>query len=154
MPARPRRSGGAFVTRRSPSAIVPAVTTRSPERRLIRVDLPAPFGPMTAWISPVRTSSETSATACSPPKRFVSLSARSAASGMAGLAGGERRGRGARPRHAGRGAESHLEELANTVRERQHDRDDDQAFGELPVLGERAQHLLEAHQDRGAEKRA
>src|SRR4051812_41565095 len=130
MPARPRRSGGAWVTTHSPMAIEPAVTARSPESRLIRVDLPAPFGPMTAWISPVRTSRETSATACSPPKRFVSPSARSAASGMAGLAGGQRLGGRPRPRHAGRGLEGHLEELADALREEEHDRDDDQALGE------------------------
>src|SRR3954462_4114288 len=121
MPARPRRSGGAWVTTRPPIAIEPEVTTRSPESRLISVDLPAPFGPITAWISPVRTSSETSATACSPPNRFVRPSARSAASGMAGLAGGERRGGGPRARHAGCRAESHLEELADAVREEKHD---------------------------------
>src|SRR5215207_11502811 len=52
----------------------------SPDRRLIRVDLPAPFGPMTAWISPTRTSSETSETASTPPKRFWSAIALNATS--------------------------------------------------------------------------
>ena len=36
----------------------------------ISVVLPAPFGPMTAWISPGATSSETSSVTASPPKRL------------------------------------------------------------------------------------
>ena len=39
------------------------------------MDLPAPFGPMTALISPSATRSETSSTAVRPPKRRVRPSA-------------------------------------------------------------------------------
>ena len=39
------------------------------------VVLPAPFGPMSAWISPARTSSVASLTARMPPKDFDTPSA-------------------------------------------------------------------------------
>ena len=45
-----------------------------PVIRLNRVDLPAPFGPITARTSPSATSIDTRSTATSPPKRRVSLS--------------------------------------------------------------------------------
>src|SRR3954463_12103409 len=123
---------------RSERRTVPALALSSPERRLISVDLPAPFGPMTAWISPTWTSSDTPATARSPPKRFSRPRAASATSGMAGLADRECLG-GPPSRHPGRGAERHLEQLADAVREGEHDDHDDDALDELPVLGRGAQ---------------
>ncbi len=63
--ARPLRS-------RPSSATVPAVGASRPEIRLSSVDLPAPFGPMMAKISPRATSKETSSTAARPPKRLAS----------------------------------------------------------------------------------
>ena len=38
---------------------------------LIKVDLPAPFSPSSAWISPVRSVSDTSWRACVEPKRLL-----------------------------------------------------------------------------------
>src|SRR4051794_22784203 len=38
---------------------------------LINVDLPAPFSPSNAWISPVRSVSDTSWRACVEPKRLL-----------------------------------------------------------------------------------
>ena len=40
------------------------------------VDLPAPFSPTTAWISPGEIPNDTSLTAVMPPKRFVTPSSR------------------------------------------------------------------------------
>src|SRR5829696_1806155 len=132
----------------------PADGLSSPERRLISVDLPAPFGPITAWISPTYTSSETSATARSPPKRFSNPSARSATSGMAGLPSGNSRLARA-PRNPKRmRLEDYREELAHALREGEHEADDDEALDELPMFRRGAQHLFEAHQDGGAEERA
>ena len=42
-----------------------------------QVDLPAPFGPMSAWIVPGSTVNETSSSAVIPPKRTVRPSATS-----------------------------------------------------------------------------
>src|SRR5260370_41121963 len=52
--------------------MLPAVGTRSPESRLIRVLFPAPLGPSKACRTPRLTSSETLSTAASPPKNFLS----------------------------------------------------------------------------------
>ena len=49
----------------------PASGLNTPAMRLNSVVLPAPFGPMTAKISPGATASDTSSTATSPRKRFV-----------------------------------------------------------------------------------
>src|SRR5690554_2973231 len=46
----------------------------------ISVDLPAPLGPINAWISPGRRSSETSRVASSAPKRLCRPSSLSTAS--------------------------------------------------------------------------
>src|SRR4051812_50161580 len=88
---------------------------------------------MTAWISPTWTSSDTPATARSPPKRFSRPSAASATSGMPGLAGRQRLG-GPPSRQARRRAEGPLEQLPDAVREGQHDDHDDDAPDELPIL--------------------
>src|SRR5665647_661665 len=63
----------------------PEVGGKSPESRLVRVDLPAPFGPITAWIRSRQRSSETSLTAASPPKRLVNWCACSNTSFMANV---------------------------------------------------------------------
>src|ERR1044071_6199468 len=56
---------------------VPWLGARMPVIRLNRVDLPAPFGPMTARTSPFATRIDTWSTAVSPPKRRVSSSSSS-----------------------------------------------------------------------------
>ena len=55
--------------------IVPALGCRNLVSRLKQVVLPAPFGPISAWIVPRRTSRSTSLTATKPPKRLVSAAA-------------------------------------------------------------------------------
>src|SRR3954453_4528108 len=43
----------------------------TPDRTFMRVDLPAPFSPQIAWISPRRTASETFSSALTPGKVLV-----------------------------------------------------------------------------------
>src|SRR6187455_667683 len=135
MPSRPRLLASSRVTSRSPNVIVPPVGLRSPESRLTKVVLPAPFGPITAWISPVTSSSDTSFTAASPPKRFDSAVVRSATSVIVVLR------RDAR------------DQRLDAARDGEHNRDDDQAFGELPVLGEALQVFFQPHHHDGADQR-
>src|SRR5271154_434133 len=58
-------------TRRWSSSISPLSSWKTPETALIRVDLPAPLSPARATTSPGCTSSETPASACTPPKCLV-----------------------------------------------------------------------------------
>src|SRR4029079_17911333 len=52
----------------------PAVGASTPVTRLNSVVLPAPLGPITAWMAPGSTTRSTSATAVNPSNDFVSLS--------------------------------------------------------------------------------
>ena len=83
-------AGNAFddqpVTSCPASCTVPAVGARSPESRLVSVDLPAPLGPITAWMRSRQRSSVTSFTAARPPKRLVSCLAPRRTSAIAVLA--------------------------------------------------------------------
>src|SRR5690348_17665493 len=54
--------------------MTPPVGASAPPIRPIRVDLPAPFGPMMPSTSPGRTAKLRSSTAGSPPKRLVTPS--------------------------------------------------------------------------------
>src|SRR5271168_2973705 len=60
-------------TRRRSSSISPSSSWKTPEIALIRVDLPAPLSPAKATTSPGCTSSETPASACTPPKCLLAL---------------------------------------------------------------------------------
>src|SRR5262245_46344516 len=51
---------------------VPASGRRLPASWLMKVVLPAPFGPITAWVSPSRTSKSMPSQARSAPKLFDS----------------------------------------------------------------------------------
>ena len=51
--------------------MLPASAWYAPARIFIRVDLPAPFSPTMAWISPVRTDRDTSSSAWTPGKRLL-----------------------------------------------------------------------------------
>src|SRR3954468_8253154 len=135
MPERPRRSALSAVISRSPRKISPLVGFNSPDSRLTSVVLPAPFGPITAWISPMASSSDTSFTATRPPKRLVNPAVRSAISDMT-----------MRRQNA-------IDERLHAARKRQYDCDDDQSLGELPVLGDTFEPLLQAHHDDGADQR-
>src|SRR6218665_1981420 len=65
------------VTSVLPSCTWPEVGGISPESRLVRVDLPAPLGPITACMQPRHSCTDTPLTAASPPKRRVRWCARS-----------------------------------------------------------------------------
>src|SRR4051812_17235656 len=68
-PARARSSGSASVMSSPSKRICPSVTSRPgwPMTALARVDLPEPFGPMRAWISPERTWRSTPLRICLSP---------------------------------------------------------------------------------------
>src|SRR5262245_8114096 len=65
----------------------PAVGRRAPVTQLKNVDLPAPFGPIMARISPCCTAMETSCSAVSPSKRTVKPSVRRSGVALWPLAG-------------------------------------------------------------------
>src|SRR6056297_1763488 len=72
--ARPRRARarvGKCVTSRPAKLTWPASGLRAPQIWAIRVDLPAPLGPITAWISPGRRSRLTSSQARTAPKDLL-----------------------------------------------------------------------------------
>ena len=54
--------------------IVPSSAWYRPNSTLISVDLPAPFSPSSAWISPLRSWSVMSSLAMMPGNRFVMCS--------------------------------------------------------------------------------
>src|SRR4051794_26238914 len=70
------RFGGSPVISSPSSTIRPEVGRRTPVRQLKKVLLPAPFGPITARISPRATAKSTLLRAVRPPKRTVSASVR------------------------------------------------------------------------------
>src|SRR5580704_12365943 len=85
-----------------------------------KVVLPAPFGPMSAVIRPVSTSSETLSTASNPPKRLLTPSTRSSGSTMGplrlqGIRGGE-----TLPHFA--------QQPSNAARRKSHDQDENAAI--------------------------
>src|SRR5690606_19805147 len=120
-PAREMRSGLRPVTSASRRWMLPLVGGRSPESRLVRVDLPAPLGPMTAWMVPRHSSSDTSCTAARPPKRLVRFLAESRTSGIAG------------PWLAAQDAFDRAEQAARRECHHEHD---EQAHPQLPVLAD------------------
>src|SRR5690606_15399784 len=70
MPACCACSGGAGAIGRPSSATVPASGRSTPVSNLIRVDLPAPFCPISAWISPARSARPAPSSATVAPKRL------------------------------------------------------------------------------------
>src|SRR6476646_7004866 len=123
MPRRERFSGAEREISSSRKKIRPVVGNNSPERRLTKVVLPAPLGPMTACNSPVETESDKLATASRPPKRLVTLSTRRIASGTDFLTDAARTTT----------LPSDIEQAADTVRQREHKQDDQDSQPELPM---------------------
>src|SRR5690349_22121016 len=73
--ARPLRArfGADSSVMSSPAKMIrPASGSRLPASWLMKVVLPAPFGPITAWVSPSRTSKSMPSVARSAPKFFTS----------------------------------------------------------------------------------
>src|SRR5579871_2278245 len=77
MPARARKSGGVNVTSAPANEIVPVVGMVSPARQLKKVDLPAPFGPISPMISPSATDKSAPATARKLPNSLETFVASS-----------------------------------------------------------------------------
>src|SRR5262249_48156556 len=73
MPAAMASAGLAKWRRVPPISMAPESGRCTPSKMRIRVDLPAPFSPTSAWISPGRTSKLTSISAQVAPKRLVTL---------------------------------------------------------------------------------
>ena len=67
IPRRTRSEVGAAVTSVPSSEIAPASAGSAPEISRSAVVLPEPFGPISAAVSPRRSSSEKSSTAITPP---------------------------------------------------------------------------------------
>src|SRR5688572_29187312 len=72
-PLRERRGAGRAVMSSPPKRTSPASGCSSPEICLMKVVLPAPLGPITACVSPSRTSKSTPSVATSAPKVLRSL---------------------------------------------------------------------------------
>src|SRR6478736_7608387 len=70
MPASCASSGVAGAIARPSSMIRPASGDSTPVSSLISVDLPAPFWPISAWISPARSTSPAPSSATVAPKRL------------------------------------------------------------------------------------
>src|ERR1700712_330781 len=130
MPARARRGCDHEPTATPSNSIDPLLAGSSPESMLIKVDLPAPLVPITAWISPMRRLSETESTAVRPPKRRVNFFARSSSSAMC------------------RASARHQARLqSDQPLGKQRDKSDDrQAQGQLPMRSERAKQRFELEQ--------
>src|SRR5690606_13144789 len=94
----------------------------------ISVLLPAPFGPISAWISPCRRSRLTPSVALSAPKFFRRLESWRTGSAMARLSG---------------------QKPEKSPAREQHHAKQDQTEEELPSLGDAAQRIFEQHIDHG-----
>src|SRR5437763_17059935 len=114
--------------------MVPASGCSSPASIATSVVFPAPFGPMTAWISPDITVSATSLAATRPPKRLVSPDVSSSGSAMPVALRGD--------------------EPEQARFRKQHDQDQDRSEDRLPMLGEPRQHAFEQQIGSSAKHRA
>src|SRR6478736_4493227 len=106
---------------RPPNETLPACGSRCPVSWLIRVVLPAPFGPMMACSSPAATSSETLSVAMMPPKRRTSFSTRSRGSATI----------------------EPPEQAHDAAAAEQHDQQQKRAHDERPIFGDLRQELFE-----------
>src|SRR6266513_2504902 len=133
MPSAARRAGPSRDMSAPAKRIAPESGFSSPESWPIRVVLPAPLGPITAWISPGAMDSETLPVATRPPKRFVRPTVSSSASATAP------------PRERKDPVEPGLRE--------QHDQDQDRSKHYMPMLGQARQHAFEDQVSSGAKHR-
>src|SRR5215510_15019364 len=121
----------------------PAVGFSTLVIRLNTVDLPAPFGPMTARILPASRLMSTASTATSAPKRRTNPLHSS--SGIGGLRGiGKRR---LLP-------EARSENAPDTLGGEHHEGDEDRAEDERPEVGDLRQLMLDEHEKNAADDRA
>src|SRR5579863_3894666 len=125
------RSGAAPAMSWPAKRILPAVGANSPDSRLISVVLPAPLGPMTAWISPATRSSDMPSTAFRPPNCRTTARAVSTGSAMRFL----------RPVH----------EAADAPRQQQHRQDDEQTERQQPMARDVGQSILQQNEGESPE---
>src|SRR5215471_14304921 len=119
MPRREMRSGARPAISRPSSLTLPELGARSPDSMLMSVDLPAPLGPITAWISPMPSSNETAFVAVRPPKLLVSAATRRTGSAIALASRTEP-----------------LQGTADAARQQQNGEDDEAAHRQEPMFGE------------------
>src|SRR3984893_16386977 len=112
--------------------MVPEFGNNCPVSWLIKVVLPAPFGPMIACNSPLTTSSERWSVARIPPNRRTSLSTRSKGSATA----------------------QPPEQAHDAAAAEQHDQEQQRAHDQRPVFGDLRQRLLQQEIDDRAQHRA
>src|SRR5688572_26209204 len=110
--------------------IWPLSGIRWPASWLMKVVLPAPFGPITAWVSPERTSRLMPSLARSAPKDF--LSSETASSGS---------------------VTASLENAGQAALEEKHREHQQRPEVDLPVLGPVRQQVLDQQQREGPEQR-
>src|SRR5690625_3783218 len=136
-----RRHAGSSVISRPSKRISPESGGSSPASWAIRVVLPAPLGPMTAWTSRGRISSERSSLAVRPPKRLTRDLVASSASAMrfSGLTHGLLPG---------------LQNSEEATSGEEHHQDQDGSQEELPVLCEVGDEVFQLQQHDGADQRA
>src|SRR6185312_8268243 len=116
MPMPQMRCGGTPVMSRLSSSTRPALGGKCPVMRLNSVDLPAPFGPMTAAICPSATARLTSATARKPAKDLLRPCTSSTGAPPGPSAKSADAGDDATDDAAGKGEEQHQEDDAEHER--------------------------------------
>src|ERR1700681_4295927 len=116
-----------------------------PEIALKNVVFPAPFGPISAWIVPSRTFSDTSSTARTPPKTFEMPVASSRIRSDMRVVVRELL-RCAAPQR--------LKRAEDPAREAEHAYDEQRAQEDLPPLSDRRDDVLADHVDERADERA
>src|SRR5918999_5379659 len=125
-PSRARRGAGRRVMSVPAKRTLPASGSRLPASWLMKVVLPAPFGPITACVSPSRTSKSMPSHARSAPKVLV------------------------KPRTSSIGL---VEDAGEAAPEENHREHEERPQNHLPVLGPALQDLLDDEQHEGAEHR-
>src|SRR3954464_15479372 len=125
-PLRARRGADRPVMSSPAKTMRPASGRRLPASWLMKVVLPAPLGPITACVSPSRTSKSMPSVARSAPKLLV------------------------RPRTSSIGL---VEDAGEAAAEEDHREDQQRPEDHLPVLGPAFEHFLDEEQGEGAEDR-
>src|SRR6516164_1017313 len=112
-----------------------------PVMRLNKVDLPAPFGPITARTSPSSTRIDTWSTATMPPKRRVSSSSSSNATAVF-------------PLYCGSAAKAGADETPYALRGEDYEGDENEAEEQGPGLRVIAELMLDRQEERRTQHRA
>src|SRR6516225_10525443 len=115
--------------------MLPWLGLSTPVMRLNKADLPAPFGPITARTSPASTRIDTWSTATRPPKRWVSSSSSSNATGVFRL-------------FCGSAAKAGADEAPYAFRGEDHKSDEDEAEEQGPGLRVIAELMLDRQEER------